>query len=210
MKIKSVLLIAAAAVSMNLAAENPNLMKGGDLEKGFVGWTDYTRGTWKSGLVKDAEAKNAYFRMELTNFRKNAKGTRTVGGDCYFGRTGKFVGVEIKPDTEYEVTFKAKSTFPTGVSMQILAWTELTPKPWHPSRKRIAVKKFAANDKEWTTCKMTFRTKPENKSVAVCFYMWGDESQERNFRIQLGNYYVIDDIELREVAAPAAAPAAAK
>ena len=38
------------------------------------------------------------------------------------------------------------------------------------------------------------------QTAAVVFQVWGDESQQGNFSIELGQFYMVDNVELREVA----------
>ena len=37
------------------------------------------------------------------------------------------------------------------------------------------------------------------QGVGVVFQVWGDESQQSNFSIELGQFYMVDNVELREV-----------
>lgn len=202
---KKILMVLAAAAGMTLAAETPNMLTNGDFESKGHYWTDYSKGMWKTSIVVDEATKSKCFKMELTGFNKNKKGTRAVGGAMYIGRNGRNVGVLIKPDTEYEVTFQVKGDI-GKVTLQAITFDELTRSQWVKTRKRIKVSQggFTYNDKEWTTCKATFRTGKTAKTALLALSQWGDESQEKKFIFELGKYFMLDNITLRELPAAAA------
>ena len=183
------------------SAANPNLISNGDFEGKGNYWVDYSRGTWKSGIHTENASWNKCYRMELQNFLKNKKGTRKVGGFLAVGKTDKFYGVAVKPNTEYEVTFSLKSTFQTAFSVQAVSWDSFTDNQWSKDRKRINTSKakFTANAETWTRCRTTFRTGAAAKTAAVVFQTWADESQQKTFNVKLGDYYMIDNVEMREI-----------
>ena len=201
-KLQMTLAALLAAAGTVFAAENPNLLTNGNFEGKGHSWTDFTRGTWKNSIITEPETSNKCYRMELQKFLTNAKGTKRVGGFLAIGRTGNYFGVKVKPDTEYEISFSLKSNFvPHAFSVSVTTWDTLTTSQWVKGRKQIRCpKRFTYNDKDWTTCRATFRTGANAQTAAVVFQVWGDESQQRNFNIELGQFYMVDNVELREVA----------
>lgn len=202
---KKILMALCAAAGMTLAAETPNLLTNGDFESKGHYWTDYKKGMWKTSVFTEEETKNKCFKMELANFGKNKKGTRVVGGAMYMGRNGRNVGVLVKPNTDYEIAFRIKGTI-GRVSLQAITFDSLTPSQWVKGRKRVKIvpASFTYTNNEWTECKAVFRTGETAKTVAIAFSQWGDESQERKFIFEIGMYFMIDNVTLREL------PAAAK
>ena len=184
-----------------LPAANPNLIPNGDFEGKNGYWFDYAPGIWIPTLHTEEASWNKCYRMELQKFMKNRKGTRLVSGYLAVGKSDKFYGVPVKPDTEYEVTFSLKSTFGTAFGVRAVSWDSFPTSQWAKGRKRLSVSKgkFAANANAWTRCRTTFRTGSTAKTAAVIFQAWADESQQKNFNVKLGDYYMIDNVEMREI-----------
>ena len=200
---KTTLTALLAGAGIVLAAQNPNLMPNGNFEGKGGCWNDFIKGVWKSSLFVEEGTGNKCWRMELATYLKNSKGTRKVGGSVAMGTHKGYFGVAVKPDTEYELTFSLKTNIKDGFSVYVTTWDEFTSKQWIKSRKRVnpTPKGFIGNDKEWTRCQARFRTGGAAKTAAVHFQVWGDESQQRNFNINIGDYIMIDNVELREVSA---------
>lgn len=201
-KLQTVVILLFATASAVLAAGTPNLLPNGNFESKGGYWSDFARGVWKNSIYTEDASWNKCCRMELQKFQKNKKGTRAVSGFLAVGKTGKNYGVPVKPNTEYEIAFSLKSTFPQTVfSVSATTWNALTANQWTKGRKRVkcSTPKFAFNDKDWTRCRTTFRTGANAQAAAVTFSVWGDESQQKNFNIELGQYYMVDNVELREI-----------
>ncbi len=200
--VKNTLITLLATVGVILTAENPNLILNGDFEGKGGCWTDFAKGVWKNSIHTEEASWNKCYRMELQKFQKNKKGTRAVSGFLAVGRTAKHVGIPVKANTDYEISFSLKATFPQTVfSVSATTWDGLTANQWSTGRKKVkcSTPKFAFNSKDWTRCRTTFRTGPNAKAAAVTFQVWGDESQQKNFKIELGQYYMIDNVEMREI-----------
>lgn len=161
--------------------------------------TDFS-GSWIKEHIKASQfvedlTWNKCLKLEVENISDGK-----VSANAIFGKSGKLIGVPVKPDTLYTFSFEAKGTVPSFLARARIFYDEGY---WQKNSK--VIKSSLGGVKltgEWIRYEGTFRTDANTKRVALVITLWGDAKQQKNFSWEPGQFLLIDNISLKEKSLP--------
>ncbi len=161
-------------------------------------------------LFTEPASWNKCARLEIRKYAYDGD-FRTINGHMLIGGKKGLPGFKVKPDTVYTYTLSIKGqgerVFIKGVGWkqgaalgQLEKLTEID---------RVGMVKLPG---EWTTLRGSFRTGPDTERAAISAGFWGDSRQQDQLKEKIGDYLLVDNVEVKERSAliPAQPETAAK